>query len=215
MRTKFVPVQPKSHDVRTIHAPSPAAASPCSFVRPYTDSGFGASDSTYGVALRPVEDVVGREVDERRAELRRVLRAADVDRRGVLRVASAPSTSVHAAACSTRSTSPSGGGGNVTSQSARVRPRAPGNASSERGAELAAGAGYDDASRAERIGDVVLQRWRTRSSSHGTPCSSGIRRVVLLGDEVHEEAVGERLVAVRVHAGHVDRDRVVVADVLA
>jgi len=43
----------------------------------------------------------------------------------------------------------------------------------QRGAELAAGAGYDDASRSDRIGDVVLQRCLTRSSSHGTPCSSG------------------------------------------
>ena len=41
-----------------------------------------------------------------------------------------------------------------------------------------------------------------------------IGRVVLLGDEVREERVGERLVAVRVDAGDVDRDRVVVADVL-
>ena len=43
----------------------------------------------------------------------------------------------------------------------------------QRRAELPARAGYDDASRADRIGDVVLQRWRTRSSSHGMPCSSG------------------------------------------
>jgi hypothetical protein len=41
------------------------------------------------------------------------------------------------------------------------------------GAELAAGSGYDGASRAERIGDCVLQRCLTRSSSHGMPCSSG------------------------------------------
>ena len=41
-----------------------------------------------------------------------------------------------------------------------------------------------------------------------------VGRVVLLGDEVAEEAVGERLVAVRVAARDVDRDRVVVADVL-
>ena len=65
---------------------SPAAASPCSFVRPYAPSGLGASDSRYGVALRAVEDVVGRVVDERRAELGGVLRAADVDRRRALRV---------------------------------------------------------------------------------------------------------------------------------
>ena len=37
-------------------------------------------------ALAPVEDVVGRVVDERRAERGRVLRPADVHRRGALRV---------------------------------------------------------------------------------------------------------------------------------
>ena len=41
-----------------------------------------------------------------------------------------------------------------------------------------------------------------------------VSRVVLLRDEVTEEAVGERLVPVRVDARHVDRDRVVLADVL-
>ena len=65
------------------------------------------------------------------------------------------------------------GGGIVTSQS-RVRQAArAGKRLEQRGAELPAGAGYDDASRAERIGDDVLQMWRTRSSSHGMPCSSG------------------------------------------
>ena len=53
MRTKLWPVAPKSHDERTIHACSPAAASPCSFVRPYAPIGFGASDSTYGVRFVP------------------------------------------------------------------------------------------------------------------------------------------------------------------
>ena len=43
----------------------------------------------------------------------------------------------------------------------------------ERGSELAARSGYDNASRAESVGDEVLQRWRTRSSSQGMPCSSG------------------------------------------
>ena len=41
-----------------------------------------------------------------------------------------------------------------------------------------------------------------------------VGRVVLLGHVVAEEAVGERLEAVRVVAGDVDGDRVVVADVL-
>jgi hypothetical protein len=44
----------------------------------------------------------------------------------------------------------------------------------QRGAELPAGAGDQDAaSRSDRIGDSVLQRWATRSSFQGTPCSSG------------------------------------------
>ena len=43
----------------------------------------------------------------------------------------------------------------------------------ERAAELAAGAGYDDVSRADSSGDCVLQSSRTRSSSQGMPCSSG------------------------------------------
>src|SRR5581483_6455336 len=51
VRTKLWPVQPKSHDERTIHASSPAAASPCSFERPYDESGFVASDSAYGSRL--------------------------------------------------------------------------------------------------------------------------------------------------------------------
>jgi len=44
----------------------------------------------------------------------------------------------------------------------------------QRAAELPGGAGdQDPLSRSERIGDVVLQRWRTRGSSHAMPCSSG------------------------------------------
>jgi len=43
----------------------------------------------------------------------------------------------------------------------------------ERGPELAAGARYEDASRAERIGVCVCHRCLTRGSSQGTPCSSG------------------------------------------
>ena len=42
-----------------------------------------------------------------------------------------------------------------------------------------------------------------------------VRRVVFLGDEIREQAVGERLVAVRVDARDVDGDRIVVSDVLA
>lgn len=44
----------------------------------------------------------------------------------------------------------------------------------ERAAELPGRAGdQDPLSRSDRIGDVVLQRSRTRGSSHGMPCSSG------------------------------------------
>ena len=43
----------------------------------------------------------------------------------------------------------------------------------ERGAELAAGPRYEDASRSERIGLSVLHRCLTRGSSQGIPCSSG------------------------------------------
>jgi len=53
VRTKFVLVQPNSHELRTIHARSPAAASPSSFVRPYTERGDGASDSRYGARFSP------------------------------------------------------------------------------------------------------------------------------------------------------------------
>ena len=72
-------------------------------------------------ALAPVEDVVGRVVDERRAERGDVRRPADVDAAAPCGSASAPSTFVHAAACRTRSggSSPAGGG-SATSQSARV-----------------------------------------------------------------------------------------------
>ncbi len=44
----------------------------------------------------------------------------------------------------------------------------------QRAAELPAGASYEDGgvSRSDRIGDFVLQRSRTRGSSHGRPCSS-------------------------------------------
>jgi hypothetical protein len=41
-----------------------------------------------------------------------------------------------------------------------------------------------------------------------------LRRVVLLGHEVTEQTVGERFVAVRLRARDVERDRVVLADVL-
>ena len=124
--------------------------------------------------LRPVEDVVGREAHEGLAELGDVLRPADVDRRCRLRVGfGAVDVRV---------------GGGVQDELDRteaawrreghvpvgVRKAAcSGERLEQRRAELPARAGYDDVSRSERIGDVVLQRWRMRSSSHGMPCSSG------------------------------------------
>ena len=42
----------------------------------------------------------------------------------------------------------------------------------------------------------------------------GVARVVFLGNEVHEQAVGQRFVSMRIRAGDVERDRVVVTDVL-
>ena len=53
VRTKLWPVGPKSHELRTIQASGPAAASPCSLLRPYAESGLAPSDSTYGSSLRP------------------------------------------------------------------------------------------------------------------------------------------------------------------
>ena len=125
------------------------------------------------VALAPVEHVVGGEVHERGAELGRVLRAADVDGRGALRVGLRP---VHVRPGRRVQHEVDGPERRRRQRHVplgeRERNRA-GKRLAEGGAELAAGAGYDDASRAERIGDDVLQRWRTRSSSHGIPRSSG------------------------------------------
>ena len=162
-------------------ASSPAAPSPCSFVRPYAESGLGRVRLDVRLALRPVEDVVA-------SSTRRAARRA----RPTCRVPptftaaapcgspSAPSTSVHAAAWSTRSgrAEQRQRGGNVTSQSARVNAitSSAANSSASARAELPAGARDQDAaaaSRADRIGDRVLQRSTTRGSSHGTPCSSG------------------------------------------
>ena len=48
---KLWPVSANSHELRTIHASAPTTASEPSLERPYADSGFGASDSTYGRLL--------------------------------------------------------------------------------------------------------------------------------------------------------------------
>ena len=100
--TKFLPVQPKSHDERTIQ-PSPTSRSPSSFVRPYSETGFRLVRLDVRPALAAVEDVVGREVDDRSAERDDVSGPIDVDSRCASGSASAPSTSVQAAACRTRS----------------------------------------------------------------------------------------------------------------
>ncbi len=126
------------------------------------------------VALRAVEDVVGGVVDDRSAELRGMGRPADVDGRCVLRMR----------LCSIDI----GPRGRMQDEPdldrvgrqldvpvlAGPRKRA-GKLILQRTTELAAGARDQDGlrSRSDRIGDFVLQRPRTRGSSHGTPCSSG------------------------------------------
>ncbi len=175
MRTKFFEVGPNSQDVRTIHARSPAAPSPYSFVRPYAPSGDGASDSTIRRRFRPVEDVVGRPHDERGAERRRVLDAADVDGGGFLWVVLGavdigPGRRVqHELARDARGSGvrdvPVGAG-----EPPRFRERL-----EQCVPELPTGAGYEDAtaSRDDRIGVCVLHSSLTRGSSQASECSSG------------------------------------------
>ena len=79
------------------------------------------------LALRAVEDVVGRVVDDRHAQRDDVARAVTLTSRAPAGSDSAPSTSVQAAACRTRSASVENGC--VTSSSARVRASASGKAS--------------------------------------------------------------------------------------
>jgi hypothetical protein len=109
-------------------------------------------------ALLSVEDVVRREVDERHAEIGDVLRAADVRRGGSLRIVLG-SVDVRPG-CRVQNEI------DVAERRGRRMLDVPlgacqstraGKRLGESAAELAAGAGYDDASRAERIGDVVLQ----------------------------------------------------------
>ena len=108
------------------------------------------------------------------------------------------------------------GGGATTLHSALVRASASGKASRSAAPSWPPAPVIEHAarSRSERIGDCVLHRCLTRGSSQQTPCSSGSAGVVLLGDVVAEEQIGQRLEAVRVRPGDVDRDGVVVADVL-
>jgi hypothetical protein len=104
-----------------------------------------------------------------------VLRPADVDRSRFLRLALGP---VDVGPCSRVQrqidcTERRRRLGDVPLTSRQRDDLVRGELLDERSAELAAGAGYDDASRADRTGDVVLQRCLTRSSSQGMPCSSG------------------------------------------
>ena len=126
VRTKFCDVQPKSQELRTIHACSPAAASPCSFVRPYAESGRRRVGLDVRRALRAVEDVVARPHDERRAELRRVQDAADVHRGCGLRIVLGAVDVRPRRRVQHESAVRPAGGGCVTSQSARVRRAHPG-----------------------------------------------------------------------------------------
>lgn len=130
------------------------------------------------LALLPGEHVVGREHDEGSPELRRMLRPAHVHLRRALRIILGavdvrPRRGVEhqvdraqAGRRRKRDVPPLPG--------ARDNVRV-GEDLAESRAELAVGAGDQDAarSRLERIGDRVLQRWATRGSFHGTPCSSG------------------------------------------
>ena len=126
MRTKFVLVQPKSHDVRTIHAPSPAAASARELRAAVHRLRVRRVGLDVRLALRPVEDVVRRVRDERQAELGRVLCAADVDRRGALRIL-LRAVDVRPRRGVKHETDVAGtaGGGSVTSHSARVSATTP------------------------------------------------------------------------------------------
>ena len=81
---------PKSHDVRTIQASSPAAASAVQLRASVRGLRVGRIRLDVRRPLPPVEDVVGREGDERRTELGRMLRPSDVDGRRVLRLALGP-----------------------------------------------------------------------------------------------------------------------------
>ena len=124
-------------------------------------------------ALRAVEDVVGGEVDDRRAERGHVPRPLDVDAERACLVGLG---AVHVRPGRRVQHEPG-----LVSEGDRLRhvelvPRARigvGEGLPQRRPELAARPGYEDASRCERIGLSVLHRCLTRGSSQGIPCSSG------------------------------------------
>ena len=203
VRTKFFDVAPNSHET----ANDPRLLAGCRLAVQLRPAVRRERRRCVGLdvrlALEPVEDVVGRPHDERSTELRSVLDTADVHGSRALRVI------LGAVDVRPRSRVEDKVGLRDPPERDESRPtphasgHAPGELVEQRVPELAACARDDDAavlSRSERIGDCVLQRCRTRESSHGTPRSSGSLRVVLLGDEVTEQAVRERLVAVRERA---------------
>ncbi len=144
---------------------------------PVRRHGVGPIGLDVRLALATVEDVVGRVVDERRAERGDVLRAPDVDGGGFLRVGLGavdvgPRGRVQH---QVRREHRRGGQRDVPVRVAQRHELVLPERLSERAAELAAGARQDDASRSrcDRIGDDVLQRCATRGSFHASAFSSG------------------------------------------
>ena len=103
----FWPWKPHTHDVRTTVEPGSSSRSPASFVRPYTDRGFGLVPLDVGLGLGAVEDVVGRHVDHVGADpagaFGHVPGAEDVHVVGASTSVSQRSTAVKAAAWITTS----------------------------------------------------------------------------------------------------------------
>src|SRR5919201_692833 len=125
--------------------------------------------------LLPVEDVVGRVVDDGRTERGDVAGSADVHG---LRCGLVVLGAVHVRPrCRVQDELRPEVDRRRRDVEGLARPRVRLREDLEpRLAELAAGAGDQDAairSRSDRIGDCVLQRCLTRGSSQGTPCSSG------------------------------------------
>ena len=193
----------------TTHARSPAAASPWSFVYPYADNGSGPSDWMYGrlhCRTRSRSAADERCPSDAASPVPLTFTAAvPVDRL-------APSTSVRP-----QRATPVGASGRelgARPQSAGQRDEPPARTCRRARAEP----------RRRPVGrrvEIPLRQGRrrrapevaTRGSFHAiVPVRVGW--VVLLGHVITEEEIGERLEAVRVVAGDVDGDRILVADVL-